>query len=398
MGFLKKFKSGINYQWFLSYWWIIVILLDIIIVTIFSCFNRKDWLYNWADLLTKTLTPISIILTIILGYPILKRKLTDSYITKQFNIIDDSNRIVRKECIELLDKYVINGNNNSLNINYLDNVVKDIQKLKYLSIDAATNVYLYTNLIYQSLINLQRIYRSFNNNQKEPHYNYKEELDRWINLQLQEVFSYSRTIGSIPSGNSKSRKRLNRKLSKFVSDNTYIEISDIAHSLDYKADSAMLVLFFERCKEAFSYKNIEFYLACYKSAPTPCPFARLLYNSEIYFPPVLCGKELIFGKATLLLIGYNKRKSLSQKGEENFYICTYANISNISFVYGTLNNLDDLREFKDDYLNSEFIISNYSNFSKRGECIQLYISLEKAEQQYKEVRNKLINQLELEMY
>ena len=107
---------------------------------------------------------------------------------------------------------------------------------------------------------------------------------------------------------------------------------------------------------------------------------------------------MIFGKATLLLIGYNKRKSFSQKGEENFYICTYANISNISFVYGTLNNLDDLREFKDDYLYSDFKISNYYNFSKRGESIQIHISLENAEQQYKEVRNKLIDQLEQETY
>lgn len=108
-----------------------------------------------------------------------------------------------------------------------------------------------------------------------------------------------------------------------------------------------------------------------------------MYNSAIYFPPVLRGqKKLIFHYPELFLIGYSRRISSSPKGEERYYICTYANMSNVSFVIGTIHNLDSLTEYKDGYLDIPFSIENLSDFSKTGEVIQFRISVEEAEKRY----------------
>lgn len=86
-------------------WWLITIVIVILITIISTLTDTNDKLNEWAESLTKLLTPTSIILGLILGYPLLKKKLTESYIAKQFDIMDNANRAVRTKCIELQDKY-----------------------------------------------------------------------------------------------------------------------------------------------------------------------------------------------------------------------------------------------------------------------------------------------------
>lgn len=361
-------------------WWLITIVIVILITIISTLTDTNDILNEWAESLTKLLTPTSIILGLILGYPLLKKKLTESYIAKQFDIMDNANRAVRTKCIELQDKYSQAKRSNHITIEYIAEAQDDFLELRQKAIDAAPDVYKYANLIYQSLRNLYEIYER---QDKEQVFDYKEQLSTWLNEQTHEIYDYSKSVGCIPTGMTKSKKRLNKRLSEFVSGNSFIEVGDIDHSIDYLHSAAMLVIFYGKNNHIFDYNNINYFLACYKSAPSPSPFARLMYNSAIYFPPVLRGqKKLIFHYPELFLIGYSRRISSSPKGEERYYICTYANMSNVSFVIGTIHNLDSLTEYKDGYLDIPFSIENLSDFSKTSEVIQFRISVEEAEKRY----------------
>lgn len=367
-------------RWCHLNWWLITIVIVILITIISTLTDTNDKLNEWAESLTKLLTPTSIILGLILGYPLLKKKLTESYIAKQFDIMDNANRAVRTKCIELQDKYSQAKRSNHITIEYIAEAQDDFLELRQKAIDAAPDVYKYANLIYQSLRNLYEIYER---QDKEQVFDYKEQLSTWLNEQTHEIYDYSKSVGCIPTGMIKSKKRLNKRLSEFVSGNSFIEVGDIDHSIDYLHSAAMLVIFYGKNNHIFDYNNINYFLACYKSAPSPSPFARLMYNSAIYFPPVLRGqKKLIFHYPELFLIGYSRRISSSPKGEEHYYICTYANMSNVSFVIGTIHNLDSLTEYKDGYLDIPFSIENLSDFSKTGEVIQFRISVEEAEKRY----------------
>lgn len=294
--------------------------------------------------------------------------------------MDNANRAVRTKCIELQDKYVPANRSNHITLEYIAEAQADFLELRQIAIDAAPDVYKYANLIYQSLKNLSDIYLRYN---KESNFDYKEKLSTWLNEQIHEIYDYSKSVGCIPTGMTKSKKRLNKRLGEFVSGNSFIEVGDIDHSIDYFHNAAMLVIFYGKNNQIFNYNNINYFLACYKSAPSPSPFARLMYNSSIYFPPILRGKEkIILHYPELFLIGYSRRLSSSSKGEERYYICTYANMSNVSFVIGTIHNLDSLIEYEDGYLDIPFSIENLSGFNKTGEVIQFRISVEEAEKRY----------------
>ena len=199
-----------------------------------------------------------------------------------------------------LSNLILIYDSNHITIEYIAEAQDDFLELRQKAIDAAPDVYKYANLIYQSLRNLYEIYER---QDKEPVFDYKEQLSTWLNEQTHEIYDYSKSVGCIPTGMTKSKKRLNKRLSEFVSGNSFIEVGDIDHSIDYLHNAAMLVIFYGKNNQIFDFNNINYFLACYKSAPSPSPFARLMYNSAIYFPPILRGqKKLIFHYPELVVV------------------------------------------------------------------------------------------------
>lgn len=86
-------------NWIKKYWWIVVIVVliaYIITIGVINCKLINDATRMILDNLSLLITPLGVILGLVLGYPLLKRKLVDSYITKQFEIIHDNNRDVKK--------------------------------------------------------------------------------------------------------------------------------------------------------------------------------------------------------------------------------------------------------------------------------------------------------------
>ena len=166
-------KSDHLEKWCKTNWWIILLISIVVFSFIFSIIGKNDILDNWAKTLTNILTPTSIILGLVLGYPLLKKKLTESYIAKQFDIMDNANRAVRSKCIQLQDKYIHDYRSSDVTIEYITEAKNDILELRQLAIDATPDVYRYINLIYQALMNMEKYYNIY---RESMHFYYKEEL------------------------------------------------------------------------------------------------------------------------------------------------------------------------------------------------------------------------------
>ena len=115
-------------EWLKQYWWIIVLVFILLlsIIVIFSCNQEQISRFErLGELLSKLITPVCVVLGLILGYQLLKRKLLDGYISKQFEIIYNANRKVRNQCLQLREKYSPKMNSHDLTRDDL------IEALKY---------------------------------------------------------------------------------------------------------------------------------------------------------------------------------------------------------------------------------------------------------------------------
>ena len=107
---MSKTKWSKIQDWCKRNWWILILICIILIAVVLVWFEIEDGitkLKELGELANVLLTPICLILGLVLGYPLLKRKLVDGYITKQFEIIHEANRAVRKQCLTLRDKYAV---------------------------------------------------------------------------------------------------------------------------------------------------------------------------------------------------------------------------------------------------------------------------------------------------
>ncbi|MCM1142798.1 MAG: hypothetical protein NC453_29880 [Muribaculum sp.] len=390
---------GTFFNYLKSNWWWLILLMVVIGCTIIFFTPYTEKLVQWAKVLTDVLTPFSILLGVILGYPLLKKKLTEQYVMKQFEIRDVANREVRHKVIELLDKYPVKYISNRLTLDYIKEALNRITELRNIALDAQPDVYRYINLIYKTLINLDEIYSHYDKD-APPHYNYEEILARWLHNQLQEVYDYSKSIGVLPSGEAIVKPKLNKTLSPFVTNNSVTEIRDLVHTIEYLHNEAMLVLFFGTSNNSLSGDNVEIYKAAYEAAPSPCPFARLLLNNSIYFPIFLKSKDKLWIEyGELMLIGYRKKKSANLNGDTNsYYECIYANISNIDFVNNTIKKREDLSEFFDGYLECNANLEGFYDFRNLGhEIIRINISHHDAQENFSKVKEILFETIKKEL-
>lgn len=382
----------------LNWWWLLLTSL-IVLCTIVFFTPYSDKLVQWAKILTDVITPFSLLLGIILGYPLLKKKIMEQYVMKQFEMRDTANREVRHKVIELLDKYPVKYISQRLTAEYIEKALSGISELRNSALDSQPDVYRYINLIYKTLKNLEEIYTHFTT-ENFPHNNYEENLSRWLHNQLQEVYDYSKSIGTLPTGETVIKPKLNKTISPYVTNNKVTEIRDMVHTIEYKQSEAMLVLFFGVSNDSLSGDNVEIYKAAYEAAPSPCPFARLLLNNSIYFPIILKSKEKFwFAYGELRLIGYRKKKSTNLNGEEcSYYECVYANISNMGFVNTTITKLDKLSEYNDSYLDETVNLSIFYDFQNCGhEIISMRISHKDAQESFYKVKDNLIEKIKTEL-
>lgn len=384
-----------------QYWWIIILLCVVLLAVIVVFQGSQEQVLRvekLGELLNKLITPISVVLGLILGYPLLKRKLLDGYISKQFEIIYNANRKVRNQCLQLREKYSPKMNCQSLTRDDLMEALDDMKALNELSIDASENVYKYSYLVYKTL----SLYNIKTRNGIKPdvkYQPYREGLYTWLHYHIMEIYRYSRNVGIIPHMDAEKKKILNDRLDKYVTDNAYFEIKNLDKSISYRHNSAQLVIFSGLNNSHIDDGDWILSECCYKAAPSPCPFARLMYNEGIYIPPILLGEKFfnVFD-SKLLLVAYKRKKStnMSSGKESRYYICTYANISDMGFV-NMISTIGDLAKYNDAYLQEEFNIDGLTEFQKYSEIIRFRIPEEVAIQNYERIAMKLKDKLESEM-
>ena len=364
-----------------QYWWIIalVFILLLSIIVIFLCNQEQISRFErLGELLSKLITPVCVVLGLILGYPLLKRKLLDGYISKQFEIIYNANRKVRNQCLQLREKYYPQMNGHDLTRDDLIEALKEMKALNEISIDASENVYKYSYLVYKAL----SLYEEKTRNGITPdaaYRPYREGLYTWLHYHIMQIYRYSRSVGIIPQMDAEERKILNDRLDRYVTDNTYFEIKDLDKSISYRHNSAQLVIFSGLNNSHIDDGDWILDECCYKAAPSPCPFARLMYNEGIYVPPILIGEKFLnVFENRLVLISYKRKISTQIPSgiKSNYYICTYANISDMAFVN---------------------MISSIDDFHRYSEMIRFRIPEKVAIQNYERIAMKLKDKLESEI-
>ena len=127
-----------------NYWWIIILALILFISSWLVFQGNQEHiakLEKFGELFSLLITPVCIVLGLILGYPLLKRKLLDNYISRQFEIIYNANRKVRNQSLKLRDKYSPDMISRALTREDLLEALHDMKILNELAIDASESVY-----------------------------------------------------------------------------------------------------------------------------------------------------------------------------------------------------------------------------------------------------------------
>lgn len=386
-----------------KYWWIVVIIVliaYIITIGVINCKLINDATRMILDNLSLLITPLSIILGLVLGYPLLKRKLVDSYITKQFEIIHDNNREVKKECLRLQEKYPIKPIGNTLTKEYLEEAVQDIFKLKELATEANQDAYKYSYLVYKSLkLFAEKPPATIADTYLSQYY--CENISNFINGHLDQIYKYSQSIGYISATVVKRKTILVDKLKRYVTDNHLYQVDNIDQSLSYKHTSALLVLFSSINVAVLSSNNGLLFQCCYEVAPSPSPFVRMMFNRGIYIPPILYGgKAMGFFDKRLYLIGFKREHSTKlHTGITTYsYIFYYANISMGGFVDGLMKEKESLKEFWDEYIEEHTLnVNDITEYDVEREMIRIKVGEGKLFEYFKKVQRQIKNKMETEM-
>lgn len=382
-----KYYSCIAYRhckrWFISFfstifrrWIISSFILIILLSAIFYFAGFQKELEVFSVILMKLITPYSVVLGVVLGYPLLKKRLMEKYISKRFEIILDANSNVRKKCLAIQVKYPVKYISTQLTFEHVSEILADLISIRQESLDANPEVYKYSDLVYQSV---KRLHDRCKNNRELLSQFYTESFDLWMHEQIQQIFDCSKSIIQVPEGELSSKPRLSKMLSPFVTENQLVEIRGLSTSINHYHTSALLVLFYGINNRTIPEDNFRFFSDCYMGAPSPSPLARIMFANNIYMPPILKSpRKIIFDYGYISLIGF-KRKRKTELGSgisKSYYIFIYHNISDLSFIYGTVNKMEDLSDYQDSYLDEPFNIENISKFEKNGEYLLLTIDVE----------------------
>jgi len=387
-------------HWIINQWWVILIYLIILFVVIVSLMNVPELnrvtttVFNY---LNQIIAPLGVIIGLSLGYPLLKHKLIDGYITKQFEITHENNRVVKRECLNLKEKYPDEYISKTLNQEYLTDILHDVKRLNELAIDANPEVYNYSYLLYKSLqIFCNKTQGGIPENFHEQYY--CETLSRFVFNHVDRIYRYSKSIGYTPRNTDiKEKQILASILNKYVTDNKYYVIENFDDSLSFKHASALLVSFFSTNIRSLSDTNGLLFQSCYEVIPSPSPFARIMYNQKIYLPLVLTGEKLLnIFVPQLVLVGYTRQKStkLESGVSVHYFVCHYSNISTFGFVDGCIKEKKILSEYKDTYVGCETLnIDDIESFDIKGESLIIKVSEENAMKYFTRVKDSLSKQM-----
>lgn len=380
---------------------VVIIILGLLSISIIDSKSVNTVTKNFLEYFNLIVTPICLIIGIIIGYPLIKKKLVEDYVSRQFEIMHKANRVLRKECLALMNKYPQKGISNQLDEEELIQCLSNISSLYHIAFDANPDAHKYAKLLKETLEEFYKCYPKDANQ-----FYYKESLHSFIHVHTKQIYDYATSLGTNFDGNIVKKNRLVNKLDEFVHDNKYAYIDSVDYSISYNQTSQLLVIFFENSLHNIRYDNPLYHYASYKIAPTPCPFARILFIKEVYLPLIVKNnKHMPFGfELKLHLIGFSPRVSKNNGQEKHFYVCHYANIGNIMFVQSYIKDDPTMEDYSDIYIeetaNSSLADYKVSNFqiASNAEIITFEVETELLNRMFVSKKHMLTKKMKAETH
>ena len=330
------------------------------------------------------------VITIIITYPILKKKLLENHISNALNDIQTANKKLISKSTELIDEFVpltyTNEWVNQKEMKYLAEVITDLQKV---SMNANKDSNTIIILLKFTLRNTVKHY----DNSKHGIISTREIFGIIISV-LEQVIYFSTQVVQIPKSSKTSKNNLiNKKISKYVTHSEFERYKYFKQGFidDYK--SAHLLLF-------YSYLNSTSTKLITRSAfqifqdTSPIQFMAVI--REFYAPMHLEKKEdySIFNDRLLLqLMGFKISTSLSTVTNESTRVIDL-NYTNPSDFFGFVDSLTKeklIDGFKDTLIkDSGFDLTKMNKFSKHDkEIITIQFDLSYCQEQYEKNKGKL---------
>ena len=366
---------------------------------IVNCTSMNRVIDIFLDWLNKLITPLGIIVSLVVGYPLLKRKLVETYITKQLEAINEANTILRQKCLDLMNKYPPTNTSVCLEKEHFKDLLNDYKNLWDYAQKANIGAYKYYKLVLDSFCEFDTIIekREFLPN---AHY-YKKAANTLLFYHLHQIYHYASIV---PFSDKVVRKtKLNNKLKKFVSENEYEIVENFDFQIRHKVNSAMLVTFFSITVNSLNANNGLLLKCFYLSAQTHIPFVRIMFYKKIYAPPILIAKNegTFCDKDELRLIGMKSRQetffypgTFDTWKKDNYHILIYANFSIRKFEF-TKEIL--LKSFVDGYLYFDYFASFDASYIgevvEENSIIQIKINTDLLKEQFKDNKGKILKQM-----
>ncbi len=327
------------------------------------------------------------IITIIITYPILKKKLLENHISNALTDIQIANKRLISKSTELIDEYVPLTYTNEWvtlkEMQYLTKVIKELQKL---SIDANKDS---NTIIILLKITLQNTIKHYDNS-KHGRISTREIFGIIISV-LEHVIYFSTQVVQIPKSSKTSKNHLiNKKISKYVTNSEFERYKYFKQGFIDDSKSAHLLLFYSYISSS-STKLIT--RSAFQIFRDTSPLQCMAFLREFYAPMHLENKEdysLFEDRLLLQLMGFKISKSLSTVTNTSTRVIEL-NYTNPSDFFGFAKSLTKdklIASFKDTLIeNSGFDLSKMNKFSYSSkEIISIEFDLEYCQEQF--VKNK----------
>jgi hypothetical protein len=328
--------------------------------------NDNSTIELWDNIIKYTieiLTIVGLVFGLSLGFPFLKRKLKEQQASKIIDDIFKANKVVKRECISLIDKYIFKTHESYiLNKSELETILKDIMEIERHTFNSNSQVITLTFLskkLIQILIKNYKIKQTISISSREI-YNILIDL-------LSEIEFFATFVVNLKGFQFKSFKYAKKELRPYTSDYKFKKYKKAPQGLVYSSTSVITLKFFQIILKTNNYLISR---SAYKIIGESSPIVRFLYLKKIYFPVVLESNEdsPFWGDHALFLVDFNFSTQLNSANNVRKIVkLTYSNlVDNYQFTK-ILKKDDIINKYHDGYISSEGVdLSKITSLSKHN--------------------------------
>lgn len=330
------------------------------------------------------------VITLVLTYPILKKKLLENHISKSLVDIQETNKELIRASTDLIDAFVPHTyTNERISREELEYLYSKIGELSLISQQANQDSHTMIFFLKETLRNTLRHY--------DPHTHgiiYSREILGIVIEVLNEVIFFSTQVVQIPKSSKTIKGNLiNKKIRKNVTHSEFEKYKYFKQGIIGDPRSAHALLFY---KNICSTSTKLIARSAFQVFESVHPISNMLVIREFYAPLTLEMENfspLSSGNHVLYLMGFRIRTSLGVDPPEAKTVIELS-YTNPSDFYGFVKSMTKekfLKFFNDTYLpDSRFDLSRMTGFSsENNEIISLKFDFEYVNKQFKLNRKKL---------